>query len=356
MSTVWKKLQAKDRESLLSDLRRSGELWVPQKRDEGHSKRGRWAFKVYDSRGEVHFPESIIDVSVKELFFPKRRPVATFDGQGKWSLKAVEPSSDPRIIMGLHPCDVQGILYMDKVFADSEYKDTLYEAERERTVLVGMTCEEMGENCHCTDRGGSPDNAEGMDAVFTVVGNGYLFKALTEKGEKIVSSPLLRETSESPEKRAWEKGRFPVASPKQLFEMYDDDFWNETSDICLTCGVCTYVCPTCLCFLIADEKYRGHGERLTVWDSCQFASYSRMAGGHNPRKTNTDRVRNRTLDKFAYSAFKYGRISCTGCGRCASVCPLKRSYPSIAYALSERVARKKEGVKRETFGAGPCQR
>lgn len=292
------------------------------------------------------FPDSIIHVSLKELFFAKRRPIATYDETCKWSMQSIVPEDKPRIIFGLHPCDVAGIEYMDKVLLGSEHKDVIYEAERRRTVLVGMLCSEMEENCHCTDRGLTPDSTTGMDVAFAKKGEGYLFKGITDKGKKILKSEYLKEVGEVPDKKEWPVGKFAVASPEEFMEMYDDSIWHELSDICLTCGICTYACPTCVCFLVTDEKFKGKGERVTVWDSCQLQSYSRMAGGLNTRKTPASRVRNRTLDKFAYSHLRYGRISCVGCGRCVIVCPLKRSFPQLGARLSERITyKKKEGTK-----------
>jgi formate hydrogenlyase subunit 6/NADH:ubiquinone oxidoreductase subunit I len=332
----WHEIKTADLKAFLSQLAERWEIWVP------YLNEGKWKFGLYDEKKELNFPGSVIHVSAKQLLFPKRRPLATYDDGSTWSLKQVTPPGKSRIIMGLHPCDVAAIEYMDRVFLNSEHKDTLYEAERNRTILAGMMCSEMEENCHCTDRGLSPDSTRGMDVVFTRVRGGYLFRSLNEKGEPVLKSNYLRATDKKPEEQDWPHGKYAIASPEEFMEMYDDGIWHELSDICLTCGICTYACPTCVCFLVADEKYKGKGERVTVWDSCQLQSYSRMAGGHDTRKTPASRVRNRTLDKFAYSHLRYGQISCTGCGRCVTVCPLKRSFPQLGATVSERIKNKKK--------------
>jgi len=334
----WRKLKTGDLKAYLSGLAEKWELWVPYFND------GKWEFGPYDAGRDIDFPDSIINVSLKQLFFPKRRSIATFDENSSWSLKQVMPLEKPRIIMGLHPCDVAGIKYMDKVFLDSEHKDVLYEAERNRTILIGMACGKMEDNCHCTDRGLSPDSSNGMDVVYTRTTGGYLLQSMTKKGEPLLQSDRLKDTDEKPVKKDWRRGKYKIASPEEFMTMYDDRIWHDLSDICLTCGICTYACPTCVCFLVADEKFKGKGERVTVWDSCQLQSYSRMAGGHDTRKTPASRVRNRTLDKFAYSHLRYGQISCTGCGRCVLVCPLKRSFPQLGATVTERLQKKKEKV------------
>ncbi len=331
----WQKATSSDMQKYLDQLSAERELWVP------YCDNDKCKFVLYEKGQEVIFPDSIIHTSLKQLFFPKRRPIATFDEQNKWSVKQVGVPQKPRIVMGLHPCDAAGIAHMDKVFLKSGHKDIIYEAERGRTLLVGMLCSTMEEYCHCTDRGIRPDSTSGLDVVFVKAKDGYLFQGLTEKGKQLLKSQYLKDTKEKPEKREWPAGRYEIASPDEFMEMYDDKIWHELSDICLTCGICTFSCPTCVCFSVADEKFKGKGERVTVWDSCQLQSYSRMAGGHNTRKTPASRVRNRTLDKFAYSHLRYGQISCTGCGRCVMVCPLKRSFPQLGAIVSERIRAKK---------------
>jgi sulfhydrogenase subunit beta (sulfur reductase) len=331
MSDGWKFLKRDDLPVLLDELARDHEVWLPKK------PLNRWDWFRYEPGDRVRLRNTIIDVSAKKLFFPRRRTIATFDPAEKWNLEPVELPTGPRVVFGMHPCDVRALKYTDKVYLDSEHPDRLYQAERERTTIVGMACSEMMPTCHCTDRDLSPDETEGMDVVFHEVEDGYLFKSLTAKGKSLLSSSLLQKTDREPAPREWPKGRYPVPAPDALMALYDDEFWLEASDICLTCGGCTFACPTCTCFLVADEKFEGRGERVTCWDTCQFLSYSRETSGHNPRKTNAARLRNRTLDKFAYSALKRGMRSCIGCGRCALICPIKRSFPQLGAKLQVRV-------------------
>jgi len=333
----WKKLAKSDLPAFLAELASQAELVVPQE------KNGKTRFLPLDSARPISFPSSLVDVSLKSVFFPKRRPVARFGEKGdspseqRIECAAVQSPFSPRIVMGAHPCDVSAVNYVDRVFVHSAFKDPLYEAERNRTTIIGMACSEMKPECHCTDRDLSPDNERGMDAVFVEAGDGYLFRAVTDKGAAVLKSGLLKETSDEPAKRDWPRGKYPV-SPESIVQSPSsseaDPFWQEVADLCLTCGACTFACPTCTCFLVSDERHDGAGERVTAWDSCQFSGYSRMSGGHNPRKTKSARVRNRMLDKFVYTVEKYGATSCVGCGRCAIICPVGRHFPREIAALS----------------------
>jgi ferredoxin len=184
-----------------------------------------------------------------------------------------------------------------------------------------------------------------MDIVMSRIKNGYLIRARTEKGNALVSSKILSNTDEYPHKQNWPKDRYPLAAPEAFLDFYSDDLWREIMPFCLTCGICTLGCPTCTCFRIVDESYKDQGERLTIWDSCQFRSYSRMAAGHNPRAKTIERIKNRILDKFAYSFLRYGRISCTGCGRCVASCPVHCSLPEAAAFISNGIKQRLSGSK-----------
>ena len=329
----WKQLAKADLPAFLAELAGQAELVVPQEKD------GKVRFGPFDRSKPVSFPSSLVDVSLKAVFFPRRRPIARFDSADKAKLEPVAPETGPRIAMGAHPCDVAAVNYVDRVFIHSAFKDPLYEAERDRTTIIGMFCSEMKPECHCTDRELSPDDERGMDAVFADTKDGYLFRAVTDKGTAVLNSALLKDTTEAPEKKDWPKGKYPV-SPESMVHspssLDSDPSWQDVSDLCLTCGACTFACPTCTSFLVSDEQHDGKGERVIAWDSCQFTGYSRMTGGHNPRKFAAARVRNRMLDKFVFTVEKYGATSCVGCGRCAIICPVGRHFPKEISALSAK--------------------
>ncbi|MDZ7838061.1 MAG: 4Fe-4S dicluster domain-containing protein [Actinomycetota bacterium] len=59
--------------------------------------------------------------------------------------------------------------------------------------------------------------------------------------------------------------------------------WKEVSKKCIGCGACTFVCPTCYCFDIRDEKDNQQGKRYRCWDFCTSYLYTLEASGHNPR-------------------------------------------------------------------------
>ena len=115
----------------------------------------------------------------------------------------------------------------------------------------------------------------------------------------------------------------PVVDAKGWPEHFEHKYWYRLGDRCLSCRLCTYVCPTCRCFDVRDQETRSKGiERLRAWDSCVAENYRRIAGGHNPCPTKAERLRNRFYCKFCYYPQDYGPVACVGCGRCITQCPV----------------------------------
>ena len=71
---------------------------------------------------------------------------------------------------------------------------------------------------------------------------------------------------------------------------------------------------------------RAKGRRVAFSELlCTSPGFTKWREGHNPRQGTAARVRQRLLHKFAYFPERYGLVACTGCGRCAKVCPMGRS-------------------------------
>jgi ferredoxin len=124
-----------------------------------------------------------------------------------------------------------------------------------------------------------------------------------------------------------------------LEQHFDDDFWKDIALRCHGCGACAAVCPTCHCFDIVDEpEGLAGGARRRNWDTCQAGKFTLHASGHNPRPEQNSRFRQRVLHKFAIYPSRFDEILCTGCGRCARVCPAGMDLPEILTRLSQLAA------------------
>ncbi len=111
---------------------------------------------------------------------------------------------------------------------------------------------------------------------------------------------------------------------------FDHEVWKKLSLRCHGCGACAAVCSTCHCFDIVDEHDScGAGVRRRNWDFCQSSKFTAHASGHNPRKSQTERLRQRVMHKFSIYPRRFDEVLCTGCGRCARACSSGMNLPEI---------------------------
>ena len=276
-------------------------------------------------------------LSPKEIVFPRSE---TLFGVSLESGEAFQPASEgPIVLFGVRPCDARGISNLDQVFLDEEYTDTAYNERRKMMTVISLACAEpVSAACFCDSMGGGPDDEEGSDIIFRETKNAdvYVISILTEKGKEIESiwestgllSPAGNKKPVDPQPCT-----LTVAKPSDLSEKlkaaFEDPLWARFSEACLGCGVCSFICPTCYCFDIDAETSGDMANSFRCWDCCLFSDYSRMAGGHNPRPTKKERLRQRYLHKLSWFDERYGRTLCVGCGRCLSKCPTGLDIVSV---------------------------
>ncbi|MEA4811938.1 MAG: 4Fe-4S dicluster domain-containing protein [Anaerolineaceae bacterium] len=261
----------------------------------------------------------------KALFMPQSEALLRYTKEGKAS--TTEPDKRPKLIFGMHACDARAMTLLDTVFDTEEYPDPFWKARRNSTAVITLGCDEPCSTCFCTTVEGGPFNHEGADVMMTDIGSAFYLEALSPKGQKLCKG--LPQASEEETQKALEAQKKAKKMPK-AFETeglkasmdahFESSFWEDMQRSCLGCGVCTFLCPTCFCFDIADEASRS--ARFRNWDTCMFPVYSREASGHNPRPTRKERTRQRLMHKYSYWVDQIGKIGCTGCGRCVRYCPV----------------------------------
>ena len=338
----------KDRlEAYLNNLSKKGGLYVPKE------EKGAIVFRKYSGVSELSLKKPAT-TPAKSIIYPQSETFFRFrfekEGNGLDKVNVrIQESGDQeiRIIFGARPCDAKGFSVIDRVFIDTDTQDVYYKKRRENSYIATKSCDSPSSGCFCISVGGGPFDEEGSDAQFTEINGGYLIEAITEKGNIFLESELIepgeayleekRKRKEEVERLVKEYcervGKIEPLSPKlRLFS--DEDFWKKHLSKCLSCGVCTYLCPTCYCFNITDEKTFYEGERIRSWDSCMFFHFTLEASGHNPRPDKFKRFRNRVGHKFMFYPERYsGQIACCGCGRCVRFCPVSVDIREIVLEL-----------------------
>ena len=220
---------------------------------------------------------------------------------------------------GIHPCDANAIVILDKILMDSP-EDALYTTRRRNAFIVIYDCLKSDQYCFC-EALGARIPWSGSGDLWIIPSNGkYYVKALSAKGEKMVANLGLCRADSYP---VINKGKIP--NPIEIFNNVSDHVWEEYSNKCLLCGSCLAVCPTCVCFDIIDHVESLEplsGSRIRTWNSCIFRSFTTVAGDKVFRSSRKERFRFRYLHKFIIIPRRYGLPGCIGCGRCVMNCPL----------------------------------
>ena len=291
-------------------------------------------FKEVEKVDDIVFDYGITRMPPKDLFFPQTEKMFRIKNKNNVAIELESPEkiTDELVLFGVHSCDLKSILALDPVFT-TRFPDRYYQERRDKTYVIGLSCTKALPTCFCTAYGINPTDADGADVHLTEVGDKYLVEVVTERGEKLVAAIpgiVFEDTAtlEAEKEKLTEKvkGEIKFIDLTGVKEVLDENFelplWEKWAQKCLGCGICTYVCPTCHCFDINDfNRGDGVGERFRCWDSCMFSDFTRMAGGHNPRPTKKERVRNRFMHKLKYHLDRYDIVGCVGCGRCVQRCP-----------------------------------
>jgi len=289
---------------------------------------------------------------LKRFLFPPSDPTLRWSRRNGGPLQ-LEPVYDEteRVFLAVRPCDVAGALILDRAFSGAP-ADPYYQRRSEHRALVALACTQPGPNCFCVCADAGPFLEAGYDLQLTPLGNHYLIEVGSEKGASLLrgSEDLFRPAPEAAlaERRRLardtedrfgeDKSYFAAALRKITFNRVPDDLWGAMGELCLGCGGCAFVCPTCHCFTTADsadpsgcaQGEQGEGCRLRLWDSCLYQSYALEASGHNPRAERGQRVKARFLHKLSYQfAQKLGAHGCVGCGRCVSACLGSDDMPAV---------------------------
>jgi sulfhydrogenase subunit beta (sulfur reductase) len=290
-------------------------------------------YRPVTSSAEIVFDFERTVLSPKTYFLPDTEVILELEKQGG-DIALTEPTL-PReqVIFGMRPCDARALRILDGLLLDRPPPDAYYAERREKTTLVGLACPRLWDDCFCTSLGSGPDSASDVDVMLYETDTGYLILEVTEKGTNLLERLASEETDQAAPASDASGEQVPVLPPQVWSDLFDDVYWQRLADRCLSCHACTYVCPTCRCFDVRDDTTAtgpeyAHIQRLRAWDSCLASAYRRIAGGHDPRPTKTQRLRNRYYCKFCYSPLDFlypsgcEAVACVGCGRCIAACPV----------------------------------
>jgi sulfhydrogenase subunit beta (sulfur reductase) len=292
-------------------------------------------FARIKSANDLDLDFSNTDESAKGILFPQYDTIFNFKNG---EIKNESDRDKPIAIFGIRPCDARSFLILNKALNNGGVDDFYWNQRYTDAMIFTIGCNTPLQTCFCNwaDRG--PFNKEGTDIFLTDLGDDFMVESCSPKGDNFLKK-LSKISLQNPDADDLQQVNQIIHEAQQLLSekidlsslratlnnlLRDSPLWSEISTKCLSCACCTYLCPTCHCFDIQDEKKPGtnQGSRIRMWDSCMFSLFTKEASGHNPRPTIASRMRQRIMHKFAYFVENFSEIACVGCGRCVRACPV----------------------------------
>lgn len=279
---------------------------------------------------EIDFKHEKCEYSAKTYFLPYKQTLSKFQhSDSDWEQK-IEYRVQPRVIVGLHPCDINALLKLDKVFAKDFYPNPYYISRRRNTFVVGIDHEPCENGfCHAIN---ANNVTHGFDLFLTDLGDRYFVKINSDRAFMALNEVPNREITED-DTNAYLAARKAITDaykprmktedlPNLLDIEFESDVWKKWGAKCLSCGTCAMVCPTCYCYGVTERVTMDHkeGEKISYLYSCNLLDFAMVAGGHNFRPAKETRLKYRYYHQHRGFVETYGEPLCVGCNRCGKAC------------------------------------
>jgi len=363
-------IDKKDIANLLKEALKEWNVYAPQKNSGGDI----WIEPLPKDKealekalNNIALDDADMVISQKDIFFPQLEEILKFKKDG---LIDERLESSPKLLFGVKPCDLKGMLFSDDFFRRN-FEDIYYLSRVKNRFIIAIGClKPPRATCFCTSAKTGPFAKEGYDLQFVEKGDTYLVETGSEPGEKFIAkyAKFFKDAGENCgeavsgiKSKASSAVELRVDFQNALELMAKDDFipeenYKRIGERCIYCGGCLYVCPTCTCFNVFDTSTAlsvnggpfdyaqdgspndgeiiesqgrtidntkdAEGMRMRNWDACIFEGYTRETSGHNPRREKWLRTSRRYEHKLKYDYKVMGMSGCVGCGRCLASCPV----------------------------------
>jgi sulfhydrogenase subunit beta (sulfur reductase) len=292
---------------------------------------------------EIDLGYKTTEISAKTYFLPYKENLSTwkFDG-GDWA-QDIKYRVAPRVLFGLHACDINGLLKLDKVFIKDPFPSPYYLSRRKNTFILGLDHEPCeGGFCRAV---GADTVTRGFDLYLTDIGDRYVVAIGSDRGfaavQQVNAAAMTEDDTHhyvATRKRIAEKLEVDFDT-KNLPNLLDIEFespvWKKWGQKCLSCGSCAMVCPTCYCYGVHEDVSMdlGRGEKVKQLHSCNLIDFALVAGGHNFRPTQDSRLKYRYYHQHRGFVEQHDEPKCVGCNRCGRTCLAGINPPEVIATL-----------------------
>lgn len=295
--------------------------------------------------GEIDLEYETTEYPASTYFLPFKENLSSYDfDDGDWTQK-ISYRVQPRAIIGLHACDINALLKLDKVMARDFFPSPYYISRRKNTFIIGIDhypCE----GCFCRSLG-TDIATHGFDLFLTDLGDRYMVSVDSDRGFSALNQVEVRDV-EDRDTDQYLSVRKSIADsfttsidarnlPNLLDIEFESDVWNKWGDKCMSCGSCAMVCPTCYCYGVTERVSLDskHAVKIKQLYSCNLVDFARVAGGHNFRPDRRTRLKYRYYHQHRGFTEIYDVPKCVGCGRCGRACLAGINPPDIIRDLQQ---------------------
>jgi len=327
---IYKVIKKNEFKKLINGIIGQNETFGPKEVDRRQDGTVVYQFKEVNSFDEIDLDYTVTYSSVKNFFLPFREELSQFKfSDNDWEQR-IEYRVNPRAIVGVRACDINALNILDRILIEGTYPSPYYLARRKNTFLVGMDHEPLPD-CFCQSL--RQDNVHrGFNLFCTDIGDCYYLTIMSSKAFQFlknvkVSDPTKDDDIKFLERRKFIKSKFQAkvdvtGLPSVLDIEFKSPVWTKWGDMCLNCGTCAMVCPTCYCYGMEEsidvDLKSSHKERVLY--SCNLVDFAQVAGGHNFRPLREDRLKYRYYHHYRGFAQNAEDPICVGCNRCGRAC------------------------------------
>lgn len=336
---LFKILAKNEFHTLLEMLLESHEVIAPRIIATGLDGRPRHNYLPVNAPEEIDLSFETTLNSAKTYFLPYNENLSTWDFTAEDWEQQIAYRMQPRAIIGLHACDINALLKLDKVMAREFYPSPYYISRRKNSFIIGIDHPPC-RGAFCRSLGTDTVN-RGFDLFLTDLGNRYFVAIDSDRGYSTLQRVTVRDVkAEDTEaylavRRKIADGFDPDLPVRQLPNLMDIEFnadvWDKWGSRCLSCGSCAMVCPTCYCYGVNETVAMDFtsGAKVRQLYSCNLADFATVAGGHNFRPIRESRLKYRYYHQHRGFVETYDEPKCVGCGRCSRTCLAGINPPDI---------------------------
>jgi len=281
----------------------------------------------------------------KTYFLPFRENLSTYTFSVDGWEQEIRYRIQPRAIIGLHACDINALLKLDKVMARDHFPSPYYVSRRKNTFIIGLDhepcsggfCRSVGavtlrQNCdlYLTDLG---------ERYFVAVGSDRGYTALQRVDAQEITDDDTRDyLAERRRLGAISQDRVPIHNLPNLLDIeFESEVWQHWGGKCLSCGSCAMACPTCYCYGVTERVAMDFatGAKEKQLYSCNLVDFAEVAGGHNFRPDRGTRLKYRYYHQHRGFVEEHDEPKCVGCNRCGRTCLAGISPVKVIHDLQD---------------------